>query len=148
MVQETITVRCRSPSTPRITRKLGAHTSPGRPSKPIRSPIRWALSTCTAHSCADAQSRRRGEPVQEQTQKRSVSFDPLDLPLTPAADPEQLAALVQVFDRTPFPSTEERHALALRLGMTSRSVQIWVSPLHDHRVTKLTIAVPEPPPDD
>ena len=44
-----------------------------------------------------------------------------------AADDVQLQILMSVFERTPYPSTEEREALARKLGMTSRSVQIWVS---------------------
>lgn len=42
------------------------------------------------------------------------------------ADDLQLNVLNEVFDRTSYPSTEEREDLARRLGMTSRSVQIWV----------------------
>lgn len=38
----------------------------------------------------------------------------------------QLAMLSEVFRRTQYPSTEERDELAKQLGMTSRSVQIWV----------------------
>ena len=41
------------------------------------------------------------------------------------ADDTQLAILNDVFERTAYPSTEEREELARRLGMTSRSVQIW-----------------------
>lgn len=43
-----------------------------------------------------------------------------------AADDVQLMVLNQVFERTAYPSTEERDALARQLGMTSRSVQIRV----------------------
>ncbi|WRT69722.1 uncharacterized protein IL334_006712 [Kwoniella shivajii] len=41
------------------------------------------------------------------------------------ADDSQLTILNEVFDRTAYPSTDERDSLARRLGMTSRSVQIW-----------------------
>ena len=41
------------------------------------------------------------------------------------ADAEQLRVLNEVYARTAFPSTEERQDLALRLGMSPRSVQIW-----------------------
>ncbi|WVQ95786.1 hypothetical protein IAU59_002885 [Kwoniella sp. CBS 9459] len=41
------------------------------------------------------------------------------------ADDAQLGILNEVFERTAYPSTEERDVLAKRLGMTSRSVQIW-----------------------
>lgn len=42
------------------------------------------------------------------------------------ANDVQLAMLSDVFQRTQYPSTEERDELARQLGMTSRSVQIWV----------------------
>jgi homeobox protein YOX1/YHP1 len=41
------------------------------------------------------------------------------------ADANQLKILTEVYNRTPFPSTEERLDLAKRLDMTPRSVQIW-----------------------
>nr|ODN92306.1 hypothetical protein L204_05405 [Cryptococcus depauperatus CBS 7855] len=41
------------------------------------------------------------------------------------ADDVQLAVLSEVFQRTSYPTTEEREELAKQLGMTSRSVQIW-----------------------
>ncbi|WWD04340.1 hypothetical protein V865_002409 [Kwoniella europaea PYCC6329] len=41
------------------------------------------------------------------------------------ADDSQLAILNEVFEKTAYPSTEERDNLARKLGMTSRSVQIW-----------------------
>lgn len=43
------------------------------------------------------------------------------------ADDVQLNVLTEVFERTSYPTTEEREDLARKLGMTSRSVQIWVS---------------------
>ncbi|WVW86903.1 hypothetical protein I302_108958 [Kwoniella bestiolae CBS 10118] len=41
------------------------------------------------------------------------------------ADDSQLTILNDVFEKTAYPSTEERDSLAKQLGMTSRSVQIW-----------------------
>ncbi|KAG6920276.1 hypothetical protein DXG01_005045 [Tephrocybe rancida] len=41
------------------------------------------------------------------------------------ADAHQLKVLNETYNRTAFPSTEERLALAKELGMTARSVQIW-----------------------
>ncbi|WWC65856.1 uncharacterized protein I303_108478 [Kwoniella dejecticola CBS 10117] len=41
------------------------------------------------------------------------------------ADDSQLAILNDVFEKTAYPSTDERDELARKLGMTSRSVQIW-----------------------
>ncbi|KAI0728152.1 homeobox-domain-containing protein, partial [Fomitopsis betulina] len=41
------------------------------------------------------------------------------------ADAEQLKVLNETYNRTAFPSTEERADLAKRLNMSARSVQIW-----------------------
>lgn len=41
------------------------------------------------------------------------------------ADAEQLKVLNETYNRTAFPSTEERVELARKLGMSARSVQIW-----------------------
>ncbi|THH00505.1 hypothetical protein EW026_g2043 [Hermanssonia centrifuga] len=41
------------------------------------------------------------------------------------ADAEQLRVLNDTYNRTAFPSTEERIELAKKLGMSARSVQIW-----------------------
>jgi len=41
------------------------------------------------------------------------------------ADAGQLKILNEVFNRTAFPTTEERNTLAKQLGMSQRSVQIW-----------------------
>ncbi|KAI0699253.1 hypothetical protein BC835DRAFT_1405190 [Cytidiella melzeri] len=41
------------------------------------------------------------------------------------ADAEQLKVLNETYNRTAFPSTEERNDLAKKLGMSARSVQIW-----------------------
>lgn len=41
------------------------------------------------------------------------------------ADARQLKVLNETYNRTAFPSTEERLALAKELDMTARSVQIW-----------------------
>lgn len=41
------------------------------------------------------------------------------------ADPHQLEVLNRTYQRTAFPSTEERAQLAVELGMPPRSVQIW-----------------------
>ncbi|OSD06902.1 homeobox-domain-containing protein [Trametes coccinea BRFM310] len=41
------------------------------------------------------------------------------------ADAEQLKVLNETYNKTAFPSTEERNELAKKLGMSSRSVQIW-----------------------
>ncbi|ESK96630.1 hypothetical protein Moror_6850 [Moniliophthora roreri MCA 2997] len=41
------------------------------------------------------------------------------------ADAQQLKILNETYARTPFPSTEERLALARQLDMSARSVQIW-----------------------
>lgn len=41
------------------------------------------------------------------------------------ADANQLRTLNATYDRTAFPSTEERAELARKLGMSPRQVQIW-----------------------
>ena len=41
------------------------------------------------------------------------------------SDAEQLKVLNETYNRTAFPSTEERIELAKKLGMSARSVQIW-----------------------
>ena len=41
------------------------------------------------------------------------------------ADAYQLKVLNETYDRTAFPSTEERNELAKKLAMSPRSVQIW-----------------------
>ena len=61
---------------------------------------------------------------------RSPSSDsPVDFPAVKKkrkrADAAQLKILNEVFDRTAFPTTEERQELAKKLDMTPRSVQIW-----------------------
>lgn len=45
--------------------------------------------------------------------------------LTLWPDAEQLKVLNETYNRTAFPSTEERNELAKKLGMSARSVQIW-----------------------
>lgn len=48
------------------------------------------------------------------------------------ASPAQVAVLKQFYGRTPFPDTECRQYLALKLGMTPRSVQIWFQNQRQH----------------
>ncbi|KIP10875.1 hypothetical protein PHLGIDRAFT_184498 [Phlebiopsis gigantea 11061_1 CR5-6] len=55
------------------------------------------------------------EPVPEPTIKKKRK----------RADAEQLKVLNETYNRTAFPSTEERIDLAKKLGMSARSVQIW-----------------------
>ena len=43
------------------------------------------------------------------------------------ADARQLEVLNATYNRTAFPSTEERAALAKQLDMSARSVQIWLA---------------------
>lgn len=60
---------------------------------------------------------------------------PVDYPSDPSeptikkkrkrADARQLEVLNATYNRTAFPSTEERAALAKQLDMSARSVQIW-----------------------
>lgn len=40
---------------------------------------------------------------------------------------DQKAILLEAYNKSAYPTTEERDELGRRLGITSRSVQIWVS---------------------
>ena len=53
------------------------------------------------------------------------------------ADPAQLKVLNETYNRTAFPSTEERLELAKALDMTPRSVQIWCVLRNIVQVTRL-----------
>lgn len=69
-------------------------------------------------------------PADAMSTGRSPSADsPVDFPAVKKkrkrADASQLKILNEVFDRTAFPTTEERQDLAKKLDMTPRSVQIW-----------------------
>lgn len=55
----------------------------------------------------------------------SQSNEPMIKPKRKRATPDQLKVLNQTYERTAFPSTEERIQLAKDLGMSPRSVQIW-----------------------
>ncbi|KAK8849714.1 hypothetical protein IAR55_005049 [Kwoniella newhampshirensis] len=77
--------------------------------------------------------RRPISPRDGLPERRGRSFSPLRSgmsspsfkPPRKRADDLQLSVLHEVFERTAYPSTEERDELARKLGMTSRSVQIW-----------------------
>ena len=66
-------------------------------------------------------------PVKKKRKRAGEFFVPtafrLVLMLLP--DAEQLKVLNETYNRTAFPSTEERIELAKKLGMSARSVQIW-----------------------
>lgn len=53
------------------------------------------------------------------------------------ADAEQLKVLNDTYNRTAFPSTEERIELAKKLGMSARSVQIWLVPSQFARMSQI-----------
>jgi homeobox protein YOX1/YHP1 len=55
------------------------------------------------------------------------------------ADARQLEALNRMYNRTAFPSTEERLQLARELDMSPRSVQIWLA----HIFVYTTCIIPE-----
>lgn len=68
------------------------------------------------------------EPVIKKKRKRAGK--PSIVYVTASADEsspdaEQLKVLNETYNRTAFPSTEERIELAKKLGMSARSVQIW-----------------------
>jgi hypothetical protein len=62
---------------------------------------------------------------QQQQTSSKISHDSWERPKRRRATSQQLSELEQVFQRTLYPSTAERHELARRLGMTPRRVQIW-----------------------
>lgn len=76
---------------------------------PVHAPSPYARNppSMTSNYSPDAVS----EPVIKKKRKR--------------ADAEQLKVLNETYNRTAFPSTEERIELAKKLGMSARSVQIW-----------------------
>lgn len=59
------------------------------------------------------------------TNMSSPPGQPTIKPKRRRADANQLRTLNATYDRTAFPSTEERAELARKLGMTPRQVQIW-----------------------
>ncbi|KAJ3414030.1 hypothetical protein HDV05_007155 [Chytridiales sp. JEL 0842] len=68
------------------------------------------------------------DPTQQQTgSDPSTSFDAPNSSKSKRkrATPEQLRVLHAVLEKTFFPATELRNALAKQLGMTPRAVQIW-----------------------
>ncbi|RKP10026.1 Homeodomain-like protein, partial [Thamnocephalis sphaerospora] len=58
-------------------------------------------------------------------QQPQVGHESWERPKRRRATTHQLTELEQVFQRTFYPTTAERHELARRLGMTPRRVQIW-----------------------
>lgn len=94
----------------RTTRGAHAHaTSSYAPYTPYTRHHPYASTSTGASRLSDPQSSE--ENAVKKKRKR--------------ADANQLKVLNEVYDRTPFPSTAEREALAIRLQMTPRSVQIW-----------------------
>ncbi|KDQ53475.1 hypothetical protein JAAARDRAFT_49688 [Jaapia argillacea MUCL 33604] len=57
------------------------------------------------------------------------------------ADAAQLKVLNEVYQRTAFPSTEERQELARKLDMSARSVQIWLVMCFLFALRKVTVDV-------
>ena len=64
-------------------------------------------------------------PVEDDLSARSEA-DSIIKKKRKRADAHQLAVLNETYERTAFPSTEERAALAKQLDMSPRSVQIWL----------------------
>ena len=58
------------------------------------------------------------------------------------ADARQLEVLSTTYNRTAFPSTEERTQLAKDLDTSARSVQIWLERALVYTVTLFTISEP------
>lgn len=93
-------------------------TVPGRLSS-VHGPSPYARGPPTMPASGYAPEVPVSEPMIKKKRKR--------------ADAEQLKVLNDTYNRTAFPSTEERIELAKKLGMSARSVQIWsvsISMLH------------------
>ncbi|CAL1707589.1 unnamed protein product [Somion occarium] len=89
------------------------------------------------HQLGPSYSHDRNEPLIKPKRKRATA--------------DQLKVLNQMYDRTAFPSTEERVALAKQLGMSPRSVQIWFQNKRQaqrtlNRQQEMSSSAPPPPP--
>ncbi|KAI0092943.1 hypothetical protein BDY19DRAFT_989631 [Irpex rosettiformis] len=67
----------------------------------------------------------RNAPVIPSAYDQEPASEPVIKKKRKRADAEQLKVLNETYNRTAFPSTEERNELAKKLGMSARSVQIW-----------------------
>lgn len=94
---------------------MGTHSAPERVVVPRSKDVHpYAHSSGVPHSMgysAEVVTAPVEEPIIKKKRRR--------------ADAAQLKVLNETYQRTAFPSTEERHALALELDMPPRSVQIW-----------------------
>lgn len=95
---------------PRRTSMSVERTVPGRLSS-VHGPSPYARGPPTMPPSDYAPEPQVSEPMIKKKRKR--------------ADAEQLKVLNETYNRTAFPSTEERIELAKKLGMSARSVQIW-----------------------
>jgi homeobox protein YOX1/YHP1 len=66
-------------------------------------------------------------PVDPEQQQQQESGETVIKKKRKRADAHQLEVLNATYNRTAFPSTEERAALAKQLDMSARSVQIWLA---------------------
>ncbi|KIR27681.1 hypothetical protein I309_03303 [Cryptococcus deuterogattii LA55] len=89
----------------------GSRLSYGLRLSPVKGPNGGALDSNTSSQASMVSAGK-------------LAFSSIKSPRKRAND-VQLAALSDAFRRTHYPSTKERHELAMQLGMTSRSVQIW-----------------------
>ena len=78
-------------------------------------------------------------PVEDDLSARSAA-DSIIKKKRKRADAHQLSVLNATYERTAFPSTEERAALAKQLDMSPRSVQIWL--VHPFCHTLLSVSDP------
>lgn len=96
-----------------------AHTANGNTGaqNSMLSPTLSTTSSSTAQSTTSASTAT--------ATNGTGSGNPPLKPKRRRADANQLRTLNATYDRTAFPSTEERAELARKLGMTPRQVQIW-----------------------
>jgi homeobox protein YOX1/YHP1 len=90
------------------------HPSLGRSAMPRAE---RAVSAYTREACSTAPYPQQSAVVNEEASQVKKKRK--------RADAAQLEVLNEVYNRTAFPSTEERAAIAKKLDMTPRSVQIW-----------------------
>jgi homeobox protein YOX1/YHP1 len=83
------------------------------PTSRSAAPLPYARAPTASSPADDEPPPQHGDPTIKKKRKR--------------ADARQLEVLNATYNRTAFPSTEERIALANQLDMSARSVQIWLA---------------------
>ena len=101
------------------------HASQGRPASSSRLPTQLPYARPVMSPVDYEPPAELSEPTIKKKRKR--------------ADARQLEVLNSTYNRTAFPSTEERTQLAKDLDMSARSVQIWL----EHALVYTVFAISE-----